>query len=47
MTAQLKILVKVIQNRVQTGEKRDDVLDCYFLTDDERKNIVTVLEDNS
>jgi hypothetical protein len=43
MTGRLKILTKVIQRRIAAGEKQDDVLASYLLTDDEKAKIVAAL----
>lgn len=43
MTGRLKILAKVIQRRIQAGEKQDAVLADYLLMDDEKAEIIAGL----
>ena len=43
MTGRLKILAQVIQRRVAAGEKQEDVLADYLLTDDEKAAIIAEL----
>lgn len=43
MTGRLKILAQVIQRRISAGEKQDDVLADYLLTDAEKTAIIAEL----